>query len=419
MPRHLPKEPGPVECPFCMQKQRSQQAEVVEDEGEEGARRHKRRQKKERQDNKIGLWWKKYGYVGKPYCQRCSELFRDHIICQLSNSAHCTREKPCADCEAVLRCFKKPIDWQRLDVAGKSRRQPRERKLAPNLDILRHPDSAGEFTAWAGHSMMGVPGAMHPGQYDRASYIRNLGDVAQAQKRQALDLLSQSEWASALQEKVRQEDTAHGAAQHLQHHRHHLQHPQQQLVGQQFISYAAAPFAASSQQVVPMVGPGGQIIHVLVPHHDGGAVYNGGNTYMYAAVGNPYAQHVLIPAHAGAHAGRAPVAFVDTHGNAVATGGAGVSMAAAHQMHAVPMMGHPAQQQVIMSGPAAIQIGQEGGVVYHGGLAGDATGTQTLIVGAPPSGNVLVPVKPHGDAQRPQEAQAWPVVLSSSSHPAD
>ena len=84
---------------------------------------------------------------------------------------------------------------------------------------------------------------------------------------------------------------------------------------------------------------------------------------------------------------------------------------------------HPAQQHVIVSGQAGVQLGagaaiQHGGVIYHGGVATDATGTQTTFVGAPPSGHVLVPVETHSHAQQPEEAQARPVFLSTS-HPAD
>ena len=46
-----------------------------------------------------------YGYAGPLYCQRCSELFRDHIIRQYSNTAGCSRERPCTDCGKVLAHF--------------------------------------------------------------------------------------------------------------------------------------------------------------------------------------------------------------------------------------------------------------------------------------------------------------------------
>ena len=55
--------------------------------GTEPKQRATRKMKRLRSENKMGFWWKKYGYDGPRYCQRCSELFRDHIIRQFSNSA--------------------------------------------------------------------------------------------------------------------------------------------------------------------------------------------------------------------------------------------------------------------------------------------------------------------------------------------
>ena len=60
--------------------------------------RKKRTMSKQRVCTRLGRWWKKYGYDGPAYCQRCSELFRDHIIRGLSNSASCTLDTPCLDC---------------------------------------------------------------------------------------------------------------------------------------------------------------------------------------------------------------------------------------------------------------------------------------------------------------------------------
>lgn len=46
--------------------------------------------------------WALFGYAGEPYCKRCSELFRDHLLREVSNSAQCTRESPCDDCCQIL-----------------------------------------------------------------------------------------------------------------------------------------------------------------------------------------------------------------------------------------------------------------------------------------------------------------------------
>jgi hypothetical protein len=48
----------------------------------EGDTRQKRKMKKQRQGNRVGMWWKKYGYAGKPYCQvpevHVLRIHRDH-----------------------------------------------------------------------------------------------------------------------------------------------------------------------------------------------------------------------------------------------------------------------------------------------------------------------------------------------------
>ena len=111
-------------CPFCQLSEqdatRTQDARhsATADVSTAG-QRQRRIMKKTRRVNKMGMWWKKYGYVGDAYCQRCSELFRDHIIRQLSNSAGCNRKKPCVDCRKVLGSFARPLMWNKLDAAVK------------------------------------------------------------------------------------------------------------------------------------------------------------------------------------------------------------------------------------------------------------------------------------------------------------
>jgi hypothetical protein len=83
----------------------------------DSAVRKRRQMKRIRTENKLGCWWKKYGYAGPRYCQRCSELFRDHIIRQYSNSAGCSRRHPCADCIQIIKCFTHPLikAYQKMD----------------------------------------------------------------------------------------------------------------------------------------------------------------------------------------------------------------------------------------------------------------------------------------------------------------
>ena len=84
-------------CPFCRASHDSSAA-ATEDEASattvvaagaaagpynaEGDTRQKRKMKKQRQGNRVGMWWKKYGYAGKPYCQvpevHVLRIHRDH-----------------------------------------------------------------------------------------------------------------------------------------------------------------------------------------------------------------------------------------------------------------------------------------------------------------------------------------------------
>ena len=106
-------------CPFCGAMDTPNTLVNAADSGEESEgtiqdniRRHRRKMKKPRQSRKMGVWWRKYGYSGQPYCQRCSEIFRDHIIRGFSNSCKCSRESPCQDCNKILQHF--PVDREEL-----------------------------------------------------------------------------------------------------------------------------------------------------------------------------------------------------------------------------------------------------------------------------------------------------------------
>eukprot|EP01043_Picozoa_sp_COSAG02_P054427 COSAG02_NODE_6162_length_3756_cov_27.047033_2_plen_381_part_00 len=106
-------------CPFCKaafaggeagaipaQEQAGSKKKATSSSGGEEIRQRCLRHRKDvRRHNRQGKWWSSVGYNGEPYCQRCSEIFRDHIIRTMSNSAKCTREHPCHDCEQILRCF--------------------------------------------------------------------------------------------------------------------------------------------------------------------------------------------------------------------------------------------------------------------------------------------------------------------------
>jgi hypothetical protein len=106
------KTPAPV-CPFCP---------VAYDEavGADPGRKTRRVRPKavSRTTQKHGRWWQTLGYGGPAYCQRCSEVFRDHIIREKPNSAQCSRGHPCDECAGLLQHFVGGVDllWQKIDA---------------------------------------------------------------------------------------------------------------------------------------------------------------------------------------------------------------------------------------------------------------------------------------------------------------
>ena len=54
----------------------------------------------------LGLFWRKFGYQGMPYCAICSAKFRNHIIRPRSfKRTDCSRGAPCSVCDSILRDF--------------------------------------------------------------------------------------------------------------------------------------------------------------------------------------------------------------------------------------------------------------------------------------------------------------------------
>ena len=95
-------------CPFCdggMGCPPTTGGETVGAEQPGSRTRQRRCIKSDRKSYKLGRWWINFGYSGPKYCQRCSEVFRDHIIRQIQNSAQCARDRPCDDCLKVLANF--------------------------------------------------------------------------------------------------------------------------------------------------------------------------------------------------------------------------------------------------------------------------------------------------------------------------
>ena len=160
-------------CPFCKS--------ATEQETERKTRMRRKRDMP-RQKQRFGRWWRAVGYDGPPYCQRCSEVFRDHLMRQTPNSAQCSRENPCDDCARVLPSFSRTTDeelWARIDERNTKNKAKLEQKaltkrsLPPTVDYAgaqereteeqRAPDapfevpSAASTQAWHPHA-----GLMYP-----------------------------------------------------------------------------------------------------------------------------------------------------------------------------------------------------------------------------------------------------------------
>ena len=104
-------------------------------DGDDAARTRKRRRvnaRKERKEFKTGKWWRGIGYKGEAYCQRCSEVFRDHLLRQKSNSAKCTRENPCDDCAKILVFF--PLEPERWTLYDSKQTDKDRKKRAKNAE---------------------------------------------------------------------------------------------------------------------------------------------------------------------------------------------------------------------------------------------------------------------------------------------
>lgn len=66
----------------------------------------------------LGLFWQKFGYDGPPYCTLCSASVRNHIMRRRGVRKTCLRERPCLECERVLRHFTgdRTTVYERMDA---------------------------------------------------------------------------------------------------------------------------------------------------------------------------------------------------------------------------------------------------------------------------------------------------------------
>ena len=74
----------------------------------------------------LGLFWRKFGYSGLPYCANCSARFRNHIIRQRSTKTKdCARNAPCGVCDNTLQSFGTDRETTFALIDSKSRAPPR------------------------------------------------------------------------------------------------------------------------------------------------------------------------------------------------------------------------------------------------------------------------------------------------------
>ena len=69
--------------------------------------------------HRLGMFWRKFGYDGPPYCSRCSSVFRAHMVTRTVSELKCSRQEPCLRCLTILRQFKvaRADAFQAMDAA--------------------------------------------------------------------------------------------------------------------------------------------------------------------------------------------------------------------------------------------------------------------------------------------------------------
>lgn len=82
------------------------------------------------EQHRIGHFWKKLGYDGPAYCNRCSSSFRAHMLMEVVSEKKCSRSVPCLVCTEVLLHFSCSIE-SAIRNAGQKQHCGRKKKHAP------------------------------------------------------------------------------------------------------------------------------------------------------------------------------------------------------------------------------------------------------------------------------------------------
>jgi hypothetical protein len=56
--------------------------------------------------HRLGMFWRKFGYDGPPYCSRCSSVFRAHMVTRTVSAMNCSRDSACSKCTRILGNFR-------------------------------------------------------------------------------------------------------------------------------------------------------------------------------------------------------------------------------------------------------------------------------------------------------------------------
>jgi hypothetical protein len=129
---------------------------------------------------RLGKYWKKFGYNGPMYCSSCASVFRAHILTENVSPHTCSRTRPCKRCAPVLEGFQPPLEkvFALMDASQPRSRHSHtaKRKSHPGPAARRDADAScgdhcggsacplchrtehpGLGTFWAKHGYTGPP----------------------------------------------------------------------------------------------------------------------------------------------------------------------------------------------------------------------------------------------------------------------
>eukprot|EP01052_Picozoa_sp_SAG31_P022832 SAG31_NODE_1839_length_7124_cov_5.833310_3_plen_400_part_00 len=124
-------------CPFCLP---NSQASTDETAAGPSGRAKKTISKRQRGNQKLGRWWRKYGYDGPRYCQRCADTFSNHVMRELLVCSILALQ----NCASLMAPFPPAIDLTSLTFSAGSPikanvHRPSCAAVAHKLSATYHP----------------------------------------------------------------------------------------------------------------------------------------------------------------------------------------------------------------------------------------------------------------------------------------